>query len=387
MSVRVPPPTSHLPPGAAGRFSFPGPAASRRPAAAAPARRRSPAWRPPPLLAGQGTRNDVPSTARRAGGRLTTPFSGTPRAQTDGKAQKRGPGAAKASKAGGEGEGDGEFGFYGLTLADAVGLGASAAGLAMALNVGAIPRGALQAIAGRDVAMAFVCFVGAVAWVKLFDVLTLKGVIHQTLSRKIVHITCGPVFVAFWPFFTGSVIAPYLASLVPVANMLRLGVIGTGIIRDEAAVRAVSREGNRLELLRGPFYYCIVLFFVTVVFWRANPVGAIVLATMCGGDGFADVVGRRFGASNKLPYNSSKSLAGSLAMFVGGVGLSVVLLGVLELGGCQTVDWPLTLRVTAATVAACTVLESLPINKVVDDNISVPILAAVMSSKLLGLGL
>ena len=164
-------------------------------------------------------------------------------------------------------------------------------------------------------------------------------------------------------------------------------VIGTGIIRDEAAVRAVSREGNRLELLRGPFYYCIVLFFVTVVFWRANPVGAIVLATMCGGDGFADVVGRRFGASNKLPYNPSKSLAGSLAMFVGGMGLSVVLLGVLELGGCQTVDWPLTLRVTAATVAACTVLESLPINKVVDDNISVPILAAVMSSKLLGLGL
>ena len=74
-------------------------------------------------------------------------------------------------------------------------------------------------------------------------------------------------------------------------------------------------------------------------------------------------------------------------MFVGGMGLSVVLLGVLELGGCQTVDWPLTLRVTATTVAACTVLESLPINKVVDDNISVPILAAVMSSKLLGLGL
>lgn len=341
----------------------------------------------PPRSSQEGNpqRHPIPSIHGTQSRRATDDavLRNTAGAQTDAKAQ-RGPGPARA-KAGGTG--DGEFGFYGLTLADAVGLGASAAGLAMALKVGAIPRGALQAIAGRDVAMAFVCFVGAVAWVKLFDVLTLKGVIHQTLSRKIVHITCGPVFVAFWPFFTDSVIAPYLASLVPIANMLRLGVIGTGIIRDEAAVRAVSREGNRLELLRGPFYYCIVLFFVTVVFWRANPVGAIVLATMCGGDGFADVVGRRFGASNKLPYNPSKSLAGSLAMFIGGMGLSVVLLGVLELGGCQTVDWPLTLRVTAATVAACTVLESLPINKVVDDNISVPILAAVMSSKLLGLGL
>ena len=37
---------------------------------------------------------------------------------------------------------------------------------------------------------------------------------------------------------------------------------------------------------------------------------------MCGGDGLADLVGRKFGSA-KLPFNKNKSWAGSLAMFVG----------------------------------------------------------------------
>ena len=37
---------------------------------------------------------------------------------------------------------------------------------------------------------------------------------------------------------------------------------------------------------------------------------------MCGGDGLADVVGRRYGSA-KLPFNHSKSWVGSLAMFTG----------------------------------------------------------------------
>lgn len=46
--------------------------------------------------------------------------------------------------------------------------------------------------------------------------------------------------------------------------------------------------------------------------------GIIAISLMCGGDGLADIVGRRFGASSRLPYNSTKSWAGSIAMAVGG---------------------------------------------------------------------
>lgn len=41
------------------------------------------------------------------------------------------------------------------------------------------------------------------------------------------------------------------------------------------------------------------------------------MSLMCGGDGLADLVGRRWGRSNPLPWNPAKSWAGSAAMFLG----------------------------------------------------------------------
>jgi len=75
----------------------------------------------------------------------------------------------------------------------------------------------------------------------------------------------------------------------------------------------------RRELLRGPLYYILVLIAVTLVYWRESPAGMVAVALMCGGDGIADIVGRRFGKGNPLPYNSNKSWAGSFAMFAGAI--------------------------------------------------------------------
>lgn len=73
---------------------------------------------------------------------------------------------------------------------------------------------------------------------------------------------------------------------------------------------------GRGELLRGPSYYVAILAAVTLTYWRESAVGLLVIALMCGGDGLADIVGRRFG-SVKLPHNGNKSWAGSAAMFLG----------------------------------------------------------------------
>ncbi len=75
---------------------------------------------------------------------------------------------------------------------------------------------------------------------------------------------------------------------------------------------------GRTELLRGPLYYVLVLLGATLVYWRESPVGVAVFSLMCGGDGLADIVGRRLGKTHKLPWNASKSWAGSGAMFLGG---------------------------------------------------------------------
>jgi hypothetical protein len=76
------------------------------------------------------------------------------------------------------------------------------------------------------------------------------------------------------------------------------------------------------ELLGGPLYYVMVLVLCTVLFWRDSPVSVVSLAMMCAGDGIADIVGRRFG-SKKLPYNSEKSWAGSITMFLFGFVVSL----------------------------------------------------------------
>lgn len=76
---------------------------------------------------------------------------------------------------------------------------------------------------------------------------------------------------------------------------------------------------HRKELLRGPTFYVLALIATTLAAWRTSPVSALVVALMCGGDGLADIVGRRWGggARGRLPWNPAKSWAGSAAMFLG----------------------------------------------------------------------
>ncbi|KAL3341427.1 hypothetical protein AABB24_025797 [Solanum stoloniferum] len=100
---------------------------------------------------------------------------------------------------------------------------------------------------------------------------------------------------------------------------------------------------------------------------------------MCGGDGIADIVGRRFG-SRKLPYNEQKSWAGSLSMFVLGFLVSVGMLYYFSALGYFQLDWVSTVERVALVSFIATMVESLPITGMVDDNISVPLVSMVVAS-------
>ena len=101
---------------------------------------------------------------------------------------------------------------------------------------------------------------------------------------------------------------------------------------------------------------------------------------MCGGDGMADIVGRRLGAGNKLPFNEDKSAAGSLAFFIVGFGMSVGFVALFHHLGYMEMDAGAAAGRLAVLAAACTVAEALPVTGVLDDNISVPVLALVLGS-------
>lgn len=169
----------------------------------------------------------------------------------------------------------------------------------------------------QDLCATLFAAIGAYALVKMFDALAERRVFDQKLSRKLVHLSAGPLFMLSWVLFSPEPYTRYLAALVPCLQALRLIAVGTGWLNSPNTVRAVSRGGDRSELLRGPLYYVLILVAITAIFWRENPIGVVALSLMCGGDGLADIIGRRFGGNNKLPYNESKSLSGSLAMFAG----------------------------------------------------------------------
>jgi phytol kinase len=169
--------------------------------------------------------------------------------------------------------------------------------------------------------------------------------------------------------------ARYLAALVPLAITGQFVLVGTGIMKDEAAVAALSRTGDRREILKGPLYYGIIFVVITIFYWLDSPIGITALMALCGGDGLADVLGRKFGKA-KLPWAPTKSWVGSFGMFAGSWILSVVVLGILSAGGLVASSLAAMLLPVTVICLAATVVESLPIREV--DNITVTAAALIL---------
>jgi phytol kinase len=114
-------------------------------------------------------------------------------------------------------------------------------------------------------------FVIALAWLRLMDFAAHRGWIESRLSRKIIHIGTGPIFVLCWLMFPDVWYARWLAALVPLLITAQFALVGLGVMKDEASVKAMSRTGDRREILRGPLFYGIVFVVMTLVYWKDAP--------------------------------------------------------------------------------------------------------------------
>jgi len=220
-----------------------------------------------------------------------------------------------------------------------------------------------------------ITFVAALGWLRLMDFCAHQGWIESRLSRKIIHIGTGPIFVLCWLLFPDIWYARWLAALVPFAISLQFALIGLGILKDDASVKAMSRSGDPKEILRGPLYYGLMFVVLTLAFWKDSPVGMTALLMMCGGDGVADVVGRHFN-SPKLFHSPQKSVAGSLGVFFGGWIMSAAVLAIYV--GLGLFSGPFSRFLLPITLIAIvsTLIESLPQKDV--DNITVTLAAAIL---------
>jgi phytol kinase len=218
-------------------------------------------------------------------------------------------------------------------------------------------------------------FAAALIWLRLNDFAAHRGWISSRLSRKIIHMGTGPIFVLCWLFFDETSSSRYLAALVPLMITAQFVFVGLGVIKDDAAVEAMARTGDPKEILKGPLFYGIMFVVITVFYWLDSPIGLTALMLMCGGDGLADILGRRWG-HKKLPWSKKKSWIGSLGMLVGGLVFAVFIVTVFVQS--NVFPGPIVQYIVPLTIIAVvgTLVESLPIKDI--DNISVTITAIVL---------
>jgi phytol kinase len=220
-----------------------------------------------------------------------------------------------------------------------------------------------------------VTFALALGWLRVNNFAARRGWVSSDLSRKIIHMGTGPLFVLCWLLFRDTPEARLLAAFVPFAITAQFILVGTGIIRDEAAVQSMSRSGDRREILRGPLYYGIVFVALTLIFWKDTPTGMVALMLLCGGDGLADITGRRLGKI-KIPWNEGKSWAGSAGMLLGGWLFAVGVLAAFVAAGAF--PGPLAAYLPAVTLIAVvgTLVETLPLKDL--DNFTVSAAAVAL---------
>lgn len=128
-----------------------------------------------------------------------------------------------------------------------------------------------------------------------------KHITHGEFSRKFVHITVGS-FVAFWPFFLSW-------------NQIRLLSLGFLIVvgiskyfRLFRAIHSVQRP------TMGELYFALSVGLITVI-THDKWIYAASLMQMSLADGFAAVMGVRFGRQSYLVFSHRKSLVGTLTFF------------------------------------------------------------------------
>jgi phytol kinase len=225
-----------------------------------------------------------------------------------------------------------------------------------------------------------ITFSVALAWLRINDYAAHRNWISSHLSRKIIHMGTGPLYVLCWLLYKESPEARYFAAMVPFLITLQFVLVGTGIIKDEAAVQAMSRTGDRREILRGPLFYGIVFIALTIIYWKESPIGLTALMLMCGGDGLAEILGRAYGNAS-LPWTKNKTWVGSLGMFLGGWVFAVTILTIYITNTVFPNSIWSYLPAITAIAAAGTFVESLPFRDI--DNITVTLTAVAIGHLLL----
>lgn len=178
-------------------------------------------------------------------------------------------------------------------------------------------------------------------------------------SRKYVHILLSNIWFIYLLFIDKIIPACILPVIFVFINTLSYKF---------KLIKSIEREENDGF---GTIYYAISMLIVSIISYSAGKpiIGATGILIMGYGDGFAAIIGKRIKSKKYKIVNTTKSIAGSLTMFIIS---SIISFTVLNIIG---VNYLFLKTIIIATVS--TLLEAVSIKGL--DNITVPVITTLLT--------
>lgn len=246
-----------------------------------------------------------------------------------------------------------------------------------------------------DIVAFIISFIVVLMLVQINAAIEKSGKLSTVVTRKVIHTFAAPLWVLTWILFSGTFLSRWLAIIVPLLFVLLFLGIGLGKIKNEDFVRSMSRSGDPRELLGGTLYYAFFMLVIGLLWFyvpadaslaNATPLALIVFGCLAGGDGLADVIGRKYGGEKKFGIGGAeKTIAGTIGMFIGSFLFSTILVFLfsLEAGSIFSVT-DLLLPIIVVSLVA-TIVEAITPKGL--DNLTITVVAIIMILLLPYLGL
>ncbi|MBU5590262.1 hypothetical protein KQI89_00630 [Clostridium sp. MSJ-4] len=194
----------------------------------------------------------------------------------------------------------------------------------------------------------------------LSSLLTNRNIISGEGSRKFIHIGVSNWWIIAMLFFDNH----YYASIVPA-----IFIVINYLSYKQNLFKAMERGGGKEDL--GTVYFAVSLLILSFLTFQKSTtplIGAMGILVMGYGDGFAAVVGSKFGKHKYYIGNNKKSIEGSLTMLIVSFIVSFTILNIY--GIINGVSISLLISVIATLVEAVSPLGL--------DNITVPIISSAL---------
>lgn len=181
----------------------------------------------------------------------------------------------------------------------------------------------------------------------------------EEVSRKFVHIALCNIWFIYLIFIDSL----WVACILPAAFIL-INILSYKF----KIIKSMERENNDGF---GTVYYAVSILLVTIFSYvmKKPIIGLPGILVMGYGDGFAAIIGKRIKSKEYKIGNTTKTLAGSVTMFVISLVITSVIFGILNVN---------YLFIKALGIAAiATLFEAVSIKGL--DNITVPIITTVLA--------